>query len=44
MFIIKTDIKKGKALIIGFHDDTFKMAIIKILKNILNYTLNINFD
>jgi hypothetical protein len=38
MFIIKVVIKKEKALIINFYNNTFQMAIIIILKYILKYT------
>jgi hypothetical protein len=44
MFIIKTDIKEEKTLIIGFYNNTFKITILKTLKIILNYIQNINFD
>jgi hypothetical protein len=38
MFIIKVGIKGEKALIIGFYNNTFKISVIIILKNILKYT------
>ena len=44
MSIIKADIKEEKALIIGSYNNTFKMAVIKTLKSILSYVLNINFN
>jgi hypothetical protein len=37
MFIIKVGIKGEKALIIGFYNNTFKMGIITILRNILRH-------
>jgi hypothetical protein len=38
MFIIKVGIKGEKVLIISFYNNTFKMGIIIILRNILRYT------
>jgi hypothetical protein len=38
MFIIKAGIKGEKALIISFYNNTFKIDIITILRNILRYT------
>jgi hypothetical protein len=37
MFIIKVGIKGEKALIISFYNNTFRIGIIIILKNILRY-------
>jgi hypothetical protein len=37
MFIIKVDIKEGKALIIGSYNNTFKMGVIITLRTILRY-------
>jgi len=44
MFIIKTDIKEGKTLIIGCYNNTFKITVLKTLKIILSRIQNINFD
>jgi hypothetical protein len=38
MFIIKVDIRKGKALIISSYNNTFKMGAIIILRTILKHT------
>jgi hypothetical protein len=38
MFIIKVGIKGEKVLIISFYNNTFKIGIITILRNILRYT------
>jgi hypothetical protein len=38
MFIIKIDIKEGKALIINSYNNTFKISAIIILRTILRYT------
>jgi hypothetical protein len=38
MFIIKAGIKGEKAPIIGFYNNTFKIGIIIILRNILRHT------
>jgi hypothetical protein len=37
MFIIRVGIKREKAFIIGFYNNTFKMGIIITLRNILRY-------
>jgi hypothetical protein len=44
MFIIKAGIKREKALIISFYNNTFEMGAITILRNILRYTRNISFN
>jgi hypothetical protein len=44
MFIIKAGIKREKALIISSYNNTFKIGIITILRNILKYAQNVNFD
>ena len=36
MFIIKANIKKEKVFIINFYNNTFKINIVIILRNILN--------
>jgi hypothetical protein len=38
MFIIRVDIKEEKAFIISSYNNTFKIGVIIILKNILRYT------
>ena len=37
MFIIKTNIKGEKAVIISSYNNNFKINIIRILRNILKY-------
>ena len=44
MFIIKINIKEEKAFIIDSYNNTFEITVIKTLRIILSYILNINFD
>jgi hypothetical protein len=44
MFIIKINIKKEKALIIGSYSNTSEIGVITTLRTILRHTQNINFD
>jgi hypothetical protein len=44
MFIIKADIKEGKALIIGSHNDTSRITVLKTSRIILSRAQNVSFD